>query len=371
MKWLFWIAAALVAYTYIGYLGVLRLRLLWRFRPVLRGKNTPPVSVVMVVRNEEQILEAKLQNLMTLDYPLHQIVVVSDGSTDRTESILREHADDARLLTVFKQISEGKAAGLNDALQLAEGEIVLFTDARQTIEPQAVRLLMENFSDPDVGCASGELMLGDPSEGESGQGLGLYWRVEKRVRELESASGSVMGATGALYAVRRELLTEVPPGTILDDVYLPMQVVRQGKRVIFDGRARAWDQANLGTKREFERKVRTLSGNFQLVQLEPWLLSGENPERFEFISHKLIRLVSPFALAAVLVASFFLPQPVYRVALAAQLVLYALSVLAMWPVAIGPLRRVADAALTFVILNAAALVAFSNFITGRKVAWTR
>jgi len=371
MQWVFWISAAVIAYTYVGYLCVLRLRLLWQARPVLRGTQTPPVSVVMVVRNEEAVLEAKLQNLMTLDYPLHQIIVVSDGSTDRTDAILHEHAGDSRLHVLCKQISEGKAAGLNDALPLAEGEIVVFTDARQTVEPAAIRLLVENFSDPEVGCVSGELMLGDPSEGENGQGLGLYWRIEKMVREMESASGSVMGATGALYAARRELLTEVPPGTLLDDVYLPMQVVRQGKRVIFDGRARAWDRANLGMEREFARKVRTLSGNYQLVQLAPWLLRRENPARFEFISHKLLRLVCPFALAAMLMASFLLPQPIYRLALMAQLLLYAMSLLAAWSVAIGPLRRVADAALTFVILNAAALVAFSNFVTGRKAAWTR
>src|SRR5207302_1400789 len=124
----------------------------------------------------------------------------------------------SRLHIVLNQVSQGKASGLNDAMRVADGEIVVFTDARQKIEPAAVRRLAENFADPEVGCVSGELMLGDASEGESSQGLGLYWRIEKRVRELESASGSMVGATGALYSVRRELVTNVPPGTILDDV---------------------------------------------------------------------------------------------------------------------------------------------------------
>lgn len=371
LKCVFWIAAAVIVYAYVGYVCWLRLQLLWRKLPVQRAAVTPTVSVVMVVRNEEQVLESKLQNLLGLDYPGLEIVVVSDGSTDRTESILREYAREARVVPVLKQESRGKAAGLNDALQRAQGEIVVFTDARQKIEPQALRLLAENFADPDVGCVSGELMLGDPSSGESREGLGLYWRIEKMVRELESASGSVMGATGALYAARRELLTAVPMGTILDDVYLPMQVVRQGKRVILDGRAKAWDQANLGTEREFGRKVRTLSGNYQLVQLAPWLLTSENPARFRFVSHKLMRLVSPFALAAMLSASFLLPQPLYRLALIAQLLFYGLSLMAVWSLALGPLRRLADAAHTFVILNVAALVAFSNFVRGREVSWTR
>jgi cellulose synthase/poly-beta-1,6-N-acetylglucosamine synthase-like glycosyltransferase len=272
----------------------------------------------------------------------------------------------------LNQLAQGKACGLNDAIDLAQGEIVVFTDARQTIEPQAVRLLAGNFVDPEVGCVSGELMLGDAGQGESNQGLSLYWRIEKLVRKLESASGSVVGATGALYAVRRELLTRVPPGTILDDVYIPMQVVRQGKRVVLDERARAWDHPNLGTEREFSRKVRTLSGNYQLLQLAPWLLSGSNSIRFEFVSHKLLRLVVPFALMVLLAASFAIRAPLYRVALILQLVFYALSVLALGRLVKGGiLARVADAAGTFVLLNGAAVVALANFVGGRRAAWTR
>ena len=372
MKWVFWIAAAFIAYTYVGYAGWLRLRMLWRLQPVRRGANTPPVSIVMVVRNEEEVLEAKLQNLLSLDYPAFQVVVVSDGSTDRTESILQKYTSDARLQVVLQQFSRGKASGLNDAIALTAGEIVVFTDARQKIEPEALRLLAENFVEPEVGCASGELMLGDPANGESSQGLSLYWRIEKQVRELESASGSVVGATGALYAVRRELLTLVPEGTILDDVYLPMQVVRQGKRVVFDARARAWDSPNLGGEREFSRKVRTLSGNYQLLQLAPWLLTSANPIRFEFVSHKLLRLAVPFALAVLLLASLELSGGFYRTVLVLQLVFYGLGALALGRILQrGKLARVSDAAGTFVLLNGAAVAALFNFVTRKKAAWTR
>jgi cellulose synthase/poly-beta-1,6-N-acetylglucosamine synthase-like glycosyltransferase len=374
MKWVFWLAAALVAYTYVGYACWLRFRMLWRFHPVQRGSSTPLVSIAMVVRNEEQTLEAKLENLLGLDYPAdrRQIIVVSDGSTDRTEEILRAYAGNPRVHIVLNQLAQGKASGLNDAIDQAQGEIVVFTDARQPLERESVRFLMENFADPDVGCASGELMLGDATTGESGQGLSLYWRIEKQVRKLEASSDSVVGATGALYAVRRELLTPVPPGTILDDVYLPMQVVRQGKRVVLDARARAWDQPNLGTGREFSRKVRTLSGNYQLLQLAPWLLSGNNPIRFEFVSHKLLRLAVPFALAAMLAASFWLSGTFYRVMLILQLAFYALSVMALSKLVKGRgLARIADAAGTFVVLNGAAVVALVNFVAGRRAIWTR
>lgn len=331
----------------------------------------------MVVRNEEAVIARKLENLLTLDYPHAKLdlVVVSDGSSDRTPAILADYARDrqvgARLQTLIKPASEGKAAGLNDAIKLATGEVLLFTDARQQIESNALRLLIENFADPDVGAASGELMLGDPTSGETGEGMGLYWRMEKKIRELESASGSVVGATGAIYCARRIFLDPLPAGTILDDVLLPMQIVRRGSRVIFDDRARAWDSPHLGEGREFSRKVRTLSGNYQLLQLAPWLLSSQNAIRFEYINHKLSRLAVPFALLALLIASMFLPQPFYRAALGVQLAFYALSLAALAGVKIGPLSRIADPARTFVVLNSAAIVAFINFVTGRKAIWVR
>jgi poly-beta-1,6-N-acetyl-D-glucosamine synthase len=373
MKWVFWGSAGLVFYAYLGYASWLWLRCLLKSRPVKRGPLVPSISIVMVIRNEEQNLESKMRNLLDLDYPPErcQIVVVSDGSTDRSEEILRTFAQDPRVQVVLNQLSLGKACGLNDAIELAHGEVVIFTDARQRIERDAVRLLMESFADEEVGCVSGALMLGNPDSGEIADGMGLYWRVEKEIRGLEARSGSAVGATGALYAVRRELVSPLPPGTILDDVYVPMEVVRRGKRVIFEPRARVWDVPFLGAEREFERKVRTLSGNYQLLQLAPWLLSASNPVRLEFISHKLLRLIVPFALAAMLVASVAVQGPIYRLALILQVLFYGLGLMAWLRVSRGPLGRMADAALTFVVLNTAAAVAFLNFVTGRKTLWVR
>ncbi len=373
MNWVFWAGVIIVLYTYCGYPAWLWLRAQWQNAPVVRSRYAPSISIVMVVRNEERVLSQKLQNLLGLDYPPDklEIVVVSDGSTDGTENILAGFEHEPRLRWIANAQSRGKASGLNDAIAAARGEIIVFTDARQRIEPDALPFLMENFADPAVGCVSGELMLGDPDSGESGKGMGMYWRVEKRIREMESATGSVIGATGAFYAARRDLLKTVPDQLILDDVYIPLSVLRQHRRVLFDGRARAWDVPDLGSSREFARKVRTLSGNYQLVQLAPWSLTSENPARFQFVSHKLMRLFSPFALAAVFVSSLMLTHPIFRFALVLQIFLYGLSLVAVTPLALGPLARIADAALTFVLLNTAALVAFANFVTGRKVAWTR
>jgi biofilm PGA synthesis N-glycosyltransferase PgaC len=373
MRWVFWIAVGLVTHAYAGYPLWLWLRSHWARHPVHRGPEELSVTAVMVVRNEEGVLARKLENLLSLDYPQDRfdIVVVSDGSTDGTAAIIAEFEQCPRVRALIKQEAQGKAAGLNDAMQLVTGRLVLFTDARQQIERGALRFLVENFADAEVGAASGELMLGDPATGEARTGTGAYWYIEKKVRQLESASGSVVGATGAIYCARRNLFEALPAATILDDVLIPMMIVSRGARVILDSRARAWDSPDLGQKREFMRKVRTLSGNYQLLQLAPWLLSAKNPIRFEFVSHKLLRLAVPFALLALLAASFFLPQSFYRAALITQITFYGLSLAAVTKLRIGPLSRPANAARTFLILNSAAVVAFVNFVTGRKVTWIR
>jgi cellulose synthase/poly-beta-1,6-N-acetylglucosamine synthase-like glycosyltransferase len=325
----------------------------------------------MVVRNEAARLRSKLRNLLELEYPCADwgIIVVSDGSTDGTNEILSQYAAGPRFCVQLNPNAQGKAAGLNAAMELAPAGLLVFTDVRQIIEPQALSLLSENFADPAVGCASGELMLGEPHSGESSHGVGLYWRVEKRIREMESDSGSVAGATGAFYAARREAVTAIPVETILDDVFIPMSILQRGLRVVFDPRARAWDVADQGANREFARKVRTLTGNYQLLQLMPSILGRRNPIRFEFISHKLLRLCVPFALLALLMASLYLHATMYRAALLLQLAFYALGLLSLLRLQMGPLSRAADAIMAFVLLNTAALVALVNFVFGRRTAW--
>ena len=371
MKWVFWVSLALIVYPYAGYPLWLWLRSLWRERPVQRAASTPSVSILMVVHNEERLLPAKLENLKAVEYPGGQkeIVVVSDGSSDATERILVEAAERNDVRVILRADHAGKACGLNAAMGKLSGDIVVFTDVRQKIEAKALLCLMENFADSAVGCASGELMLGDPEHGERKQGAGLYWWMEKKVRQLESRSGSVVGATGAFYAVRRSLIQALPPGAILDDVLAPLEVARQGYRVVLDPAARAWDDPHLGIEREFQRKVRTLTGNYQLVQVAPWLLSGKNPLRFEFVSHKLLRLIVPFALAALLVSSALLTGLPYRFAFIAQLGFYGLGALAAIGARLGIISQAAEAAWAFVVLNSAALVAFRNFVTRRKVVW--
>lgn len=373
MRLLFWVSTALIAYTYVGYPAWLWLRSRWRILPIYSGPHSPPISIVLIVRNEALTLRSKIRNLLEISYPPEhvQILIVSDGSTDDTNLILSEFSNEHRVRIVTKHIFRGKAAGLNDALALASGEIVVFSDARQQVAQDAIKHLIENFADPTVGCASGELILGNLTAGEATQGMGMYWRIEKFIRQAESATGSVVGATGALYAARKHLVAPIPVETILDDVFIPMQIARQGARVTFEPKAIIWDVPDLGTHREFQRKVRTLTGIYQLLKLQPWLLSTANPLLFAFVSHKLLRLVVPFALCATLISSILLPATGYRLTLVFQLSFYGLSLLRWLLPTRNPMSRFADAAFTFLLLNTAAAVAFGNFLMGRKPVWTR
>jgi poly-beta-1,6-N-acetyl-D-glucosamine synthase len=370
MKPLFWLSLFLVFCAYAGYPIFLYVRARFWPRPVRQGTISPAVTVLLAVRNEEKCLPAKLQNLAQLDYPANrlEVVVVSDGSTDETNKMLAAWEGGDRKCVILAQ-QQGKAMALNHGMAMAQGEVLVFTDARQQVASDALQNLVANFADPSVGCVSGELMIG---RGEAAsQGAGLYWRLEKRIRHWEGLAGSVVGATGALYAVRKSLLSPLCSGTILDDVYIPLQVVRQGQRVIFEPRAVAFDHLTPGPKQEFQRKLRTLLGNYQLLRLAPWVLTRANPLRFQFVCHKLLRLLVPFALLAMLASTLFLPDHVYRLALALQLAFYALAALRLLPAKFGILSRLSDVSVTFLVLNTAAAVAFLYFVTGRKAMWAR
>jgi len=372
MKWVFWISLSVIIYTYAGYPLWLWLRRLWRTRPVMSVPVLPSVSIVMAVHNEAETLPRKLRNLWEINYPPDrcEIIVVSDGSTDETNRILAAESHD-RLRALLLPQHQGKASALNRGIQAAKGEILVFTDARPLVEPSAVRHLVANFADPAVGCVSGDISLEEPNIGTSVNGLGVYWKMETFIRRWEGATGSLVGAAGCLYAVRRELVVPLPPETILDDVYLPLNVARQGARVVFEPGAQGCDRAQVDRKREFRRKVRTLTGNYQLLKMAPWLLTRANPVRFEFVCHKLLRLLVPFALTAALVSSLILHSGVYKLALLLQLAFYMLAVPALLRQGRGILHRLGDISLAFLVLNAAALVAFLFFLTGKKEVWVR
>ena len=365
MRLLFWVSVLLIGYAYAGY--PLLLRIFGRKKPVLVQRVTPSVSIVIAAHNEEGNLPRKLRSIRELDYPKHllQIVIVSDGSTDATPTLLQEAGPD--VLPLILQAAVGKAEALNRGVALATGEIILFLDMRQTVDPDAVSELVRHFADPSVGAVSGELMLEAPDGSPSRDGLGLYWKIEKITRKLESETGSVVGATGAIYAIRRQLFRPIPQGTLLDDVLIPMQVARTGSRVLFHSGAIARDRIFPDPGKEFSRKVRTLTGNYQLLRLAPWLLTLSNPLLLRLISHKLLRLAVPLLLVLLLIASAAAQGSFYCAALVLQVMFYAAALLGTVAPAARRQRFIAIA-YTFTMLNVAAAAAFYNFL-GRRARW--
>jgi cellulose synthase/poly-beta-1,6-N-acetylglucosamine synthase-like glycosyltransferase len=327
---LFWIAFGVTAYVYLGYPALLAAWARVASRPVASASATPGISIVIAARNEAASLPARIENLLASDYPRErmQIVVVSDGSTDGTRGVLERWRNEVEAVFVP---AGGKARALNAGVAAARHEIVVFTDARQAFAADALRALVAPFADSRVGGTTGELLLDcEAGAGEStiGEGLGAYWRYEKWLRRRESAIASTLGATGAIYALRRSLWRPLPPDTILDDVLAPMRAVLSGSRVVFVAAARAFDKAAAAGDREFRRKTRTLAGNYQILRLEPrLLLPGVNPVWLQYVSHKLGRLIVPYALVAMLLSSAWLApgSAVFAVILAAQLGFYGLA----------------------------------------------
>jgi cellulose synthase/poly-beta-1,6-N-acetylglucosamine synthase-like glycosyltransferase len=316
------------------------------------------VSIVIAARNEGARLAARIENLLSLDYPKdsRQVIVVSDGSTDDTLDVLARYPHDVVPVPVPPS---GKALALNAGVARATGDIIVFADARQVFAPDALRELTAPFADPRVGAVSGELLLDaespcrraggdrrtshparDVVERRTGlerrrtlrstiaDGVGLYWRYEKHLRRLESVVDSTLGVTGAIYAMRRRLYAPLPADTILDDVLTPMRVVLQGYRVVFNERAKAFDRAAADADAEARRKVRTLAGNYQIFALEPrLLLPWANRVWIQYVSHKVGRLAVPYALLVLFGASVALATSsvVYAAALAAQVLLFLMA----------------------------------------------
>jgi cellulose synthase/poly-beta-1,6-N-acetylglucosamine synthase-like glycosyltransferase len=342
----------------------------------------------MSVHNEEGKLENKIQNLLQLDYPQQrmEIIIGSDGSTDRTEEILKNlqshqvasspaqqvtGSEGRQLINIyFGQKREGKPSMLNKLVSMAQNEILVFTDARQKLDKDAIKELVKAFADPEIGSVSAELHL-EGEDSQAASGVGLYWNYEKMIRKAESRIGSMLGATGALYAVRKELFPELPKNLILDDIYIPMHAVQEGFRAIFDKKAKIYDRFSRTAKEEFLRKTRTLAGNFQLFLYFKWLF---NPLGsiigWQFISHKFLRLLVPLLLIALFYSSWSLKSIVfYRIVFILQIGFYLLAIFGM---IFKRKNKIADIAYMFCVLNAAAVVGMLRFLLNRQnVLWER
>lgn len=368
---LFLIAFSMLGYIFFGYPLLARLRAAVRPRTRRTAPIEPTVTIVVAAHNEAQRIERRLQNLLALDYPAGKldIMVGSDGSTDDTVARAVAMGSD-RIAVHACAERRGKPTMLNRLVPQARGEIVVFADARQQFDRGAVRALVANFADDTVGAVSGELVMSAPAETNSGSGAAAYWQYEKLIRSTESRGGSTVGATGAIYAIRKTLFEPLPDDTILDDVLIPVRISRQGYQVVFEAGAKACDAA-AASGAEFVRKVRTIGGTFQLFARERWLLDPrENPLWFETISHKALRLTIPIWLMVMLMANLALVEiPLFQWLLAGQVAFYG-AALAGRGQHHARRRLILTLPYTMCLLSWATIVGFARFATRtQSVTW--
>ena len=367
----FWISLLFIIYTYLGYPLII---VLWSKlfpKPVSSSKESCTwrrITLIVVAYNEEDNILRKIENCRKLDYPkeLLEICIVSDGSTDKTNEILGKQTD---IRTIIDIENHGKPYQINRSVRETTGDIIVFSDARQSFDKAALKMLVRNFSDPAIGAVSGELVFVSSLD-HTEQSIGLYWKYEKILRRAESTVDSTLGVTGAIYAILREHFSPIPEDMILDDVEIPLRSFKKGYRVIFEPEAVAYDAAAADARYEFRRKVRTLTGNFQLFARNPWLLNPlANRIFFQAISHKAFRLIVPYALLAVLFSSFSLDELVYRILLYAQLCIYVTGGLTLL-VPVMKKNRIINFISVFLMLTAASVLAFIDYLFKRStVKW--
>jgi len=384
----FWIAVlglGLPVYAYLGYPVLLFLLatatqalrdasylLRRRERRSLPG-SLPPVSIIIAAYNEEQVIQDTLAHCLRVRYPAERLEVIlgSDGSTDRTVEKAERFAGRRVRAVAFPQ-RRGKLSVIRDCAALARGEVLVFSDANTRLHPDAIVNLVRHFQDPKIGAVCGELRFVTPGGVMASEGL--YWRYETALKLLESRMDSVLGANGAIYAVRRDLFPSLPQRLITDDFVVPMKVRARGFRVVYDPEALALEETPCTVRDEFRRRMRIGAGNWQaLWHCRELLLPWKGFVSFAFWSHKVLRWFTPFLLVAGLGANLLLlASPVWRWALAGQAAFYAAaalgSALRRSGLPGGPLRL----AFYFVVINAALAAGLVRGLLGvRSGTWQR
>jgi cellulose synthase/poly-beta-1,6-N-acetylglucosamine synthase-like glycosyltransferase len=368
----FWLSAAALFYTYAGYPLLIALVSALRPRKVRRGEIEPTVSVIIAAYNEERDLTAKLENTLALDYPreLVEIIVASDCSTDRTDEIVREFA--AGGVRLYRQSERlGKTAAQNAAVEQARGEIILFSDATSLYEPNVLRAIVPNFADSEVGCVAGRLIYFDDSDSRVGRGARSYWGYETFLKRRESRAGSLIGASGCLYAVRRSAYVPLYHEACSDFI-IATKMVEQGLRAIYEPNAVCVEQTNRQNDKELKMRVRIIAQTFTDLWRHRSML---NPFRGGFygvqlLSHKVMRYLVPFFLMGLFIASAVLASRAlsYRMIFAAQLAGYACPALAWMLDRVGIRSRLLALPQYFILANLASLIACYQFLRGERYA---
>jgi biofilm PGA synthesis N-glycosyltransferase PgaC len=365
---IFVLSIAFILYVLIGYPALLAGYA--RIRPKLINKEpctTARLSIIIPVRNGASWIIPKLESLLASEYPpdLIDVLVVSDGSNDGTDALVADFGDPRIRLLALP--AGGKAVAVSAALERVTGDLVVLTDVRQQFDRQALSRLVACFKDPKVGVVTGELVIRQGSSSEE-YNTGLYWRYEKWIRRNLNRVDAMLGATGAIYAIRRELAASIPAEILLDDVYLPFVAAFQGFRIYFEDAAKAYDFPT-SLQSEFRRKVRTQAGIYQILMKFPGLLWPGNQRFIHFLSHKIGRLLLPFAMISALCSSLFITEPWRGIALLGQALFYGAGLVDPMIPENTIIKRITAVVRAFLVLTAAALCAIIVFFLPAQRLW--
>lgn len=371
--WLFGLSGFVLFYSYCGFTILLFVVSKWLNRRHHKENITPKVSLLIAAYNEEAGIGDKLENVMSLDYPQEalEVIVASDGSTDATNEIVTRYANKG--IQLLELPRRGKMVALNEAVKRATGEVLVFSDANTHFLPQALRMLVRNFADPSVGGVCGNQNHSLLDEGDnSGKGEHLYWSYDKWLKEMESLTGSIVSADGAIYAIRRSLYKMPPRTDVTDDFAISTAIVAQGYRLIYESKALVQETVSSSAKNEFQRKVRIINRGLRGVILRRSLL---NPFKYGFysvilFSHKVLRRLVPVFLILLFVSSLSLSSVnlFFLGATVAQILFYGLAFAGYF------LRKNKFGELKlfyipffYCLANAAALIAITKLMRGTRI----
>lgn len=377
---IFFISILALAYVFVGYP-----LLIWAIsklfpKPIQKKENDLTISVVIPAFNEESVLEEKIQNVLSFDYDQSkmEIIVVDDGSDDDTLKIARGFEQEG-VVAISNGERQGKVTGLNNAMKVASGDIFIISDADITTDPDAISEIMQNFSDPQVGCVVGRGMMKEKSTQTKESG-GLYYRYDSKIKIFESEVFATVGVSGHSMAIRKNLLSPIPSNIILDDFYLAMMVLKQGYRVIFEPKAVSWEHPTVSLQDEIKRRKRITAGRYHMISIAREFFPMIPPLiRLEVISHKFMRLLIPFFMIFAFISNLILAFHTFGSLLVnlgfslmflGQVLFYLLALLGWAANQMGKNAKLLQLPYYLVATNYASLLGLYWFLTGqRTVLW--
>lgn len=355
-----------IVYVYIGYPILLMIFNLKRKSNLIKNGFTPTVTLFIPVYNEAKIIKEKISNSLALDYPKEklEIVVASDGSNDDTVNIIKDFLGEGVIL--FESVKRcGKNSIINEYIQRCNGELIVFTDANTFFKGDAIKKLVKNFNDETVGCVVGDLRYVDEKT-SVGKGEGLYFRYESMIKKLESSYGTLVAATGSIYAIRKKLFTPLDLD-VANDFAHPIQIAAMGYKILFEPEAKAYEKATSSASDEFKRRARIVTRGltaFMRYRRPYHMLRGM--WGFCFISHKLLRWFIPFFLIIIFVNNIFLSSPFFKFTLYSQFAFYSMALTGVFLK--SRLGRLFTIPHYFCVINLAAFIGILRYFSGKRQA---